>query len=521
MSKFLKVSILAILSVVLLAGTAMAGTMSVSSHSSGSAPITVALEAMGAARTFTIGIGTGGSFNTAGITITPAAPLLSSDTLTVTFANGAAFSGSSVTICSTNGTNSTQANFFLVAGPQPTTANATSANFRLATNAANGTVLFLTDEAGTTCTSTTGSVSVNFPATTSASVATVSFTDVSASGTFQADSSRAVNVANITPEYVTSYGVATSTIDFSNSAASNGTHFLTSGNAANGGNASINATAGNITAFGTPSGTNSTTASATNAGLTVSAVLSLQDSASWQGVKDVYASNGTSCALATNAAANNAPTGTVPLAIAGNSFNGAASYGFPSGSNAPVVCADVTGNAVLQARTIKASYTINVGTGGVSHAADPFATVMQWIPNGYTGVVAYINGSPTFNTICIISNQSSIAAPATFSVLTTESGASVAGLQGIQLGSVPAQGTIRVDINSSVTPYTYSGTTETAGTATALTGVQGNDRLTGQFTVGASPTSVTVNCIQADPAGSKRAVPVLVPNGTATSPYVY
>jgi len=183
----------------------------------------------------------------------------------------------------------------------------------------------------------------------------------------------------------------------------------------------------------------------------------------------------------------------------------------------------VTGSAVLQSRTIKASYAISVTTGGVSHTPDALSAVMTWTPNGYQAVIPYINGSSTFNTICFINNSSSTGAPITLSVQSTESNASLTALSGIAIGTVGALQTMRIDFNSSVTPYSYSGTTEVAGTAIPLS-VQGNDRYSALLSVGANPTAISVNCIQADPAGSKRAVPVLVPQqgGSSTAgSYIY
>ncbi len=75
---------------------------------------------------------------------------------------------------------------------------------------------------------------------------------------------------------------------------------------------------------------------------------------------------------------------------------------------------------------------------------------------------------------------------------------------------MPANGLIRVDFTSSITPYTYSGGVETAGTAVAIPGVQGNDRMSVILNVGAGVTAIQTNCIQTDTlAGVKRNVPVL------------
>ncbi len=510
MTKFFKVSFLATLIVAVMALPAFAGTISFwGSGGAVNAKYSIALEAMNSARNFTIlssGNSTGAGFSNAAFSITPGQQLASGSILTVTFAN-AGFSGDKVLVCAAN--SDTVAVDVPIAAFTPT-ANVTNQGFVLGNTVSSGQTLFLTTGSTTSCVNSLASYKVRFQPVTSAGLASISYT-VSLSGTSY-DSATGPNFANIAREFITNYNANSYVIDFSNSAASNGSHFDTGGNGTNSG-ASTTATITNTTVDFHTAATGSQ-----NAGLTVAAILGLQDTANFQGVSDVYVTQGSGCG-ANSAPANNARvtgaanlTGTVNLAIPANAFNGASPAAF-----APNVCADVLGNVVLQARTIKGAYTITGGTSDV----DSFTTLMTWTPNGYQGIIPYINGSSTFDTICFISNKSSSSAPVTVSIVSTESGAALTSLQGLSIGSVAAGGTIRVDFTSSITPYTYSNGVETPGTPISLSPVAANDRLSAVLNIGANQQQVYVNCIQADPAGSKRAVPVLVPNVTATGSQVY
>jgi hypothetical protein len=176
----------------------------------------------------------------------------------------------------------------------------------------------------------------------------------------------------------------------------------------------------------------------------------------------------------------------------------------------------------LQTRTIKGAIDINVtGTGPNDPAIDPYTTIMQWQSNGYQGMIPYISALSIYNTICFINNRSTTSGTVTADILTTESGGpTLSALTGLSLGTLAGGATMRVDFASGITPYTYSGGTESAGTVVPITGLAANDRYTAMINVGASPTQITVNCIQQDPAGSKRAVPVLT-QSTSSVPWNY
>ncbi len=208
-------------------------------------------------------------------------------------------------------------------------------------------------------------------------------------------------------------------------------------------------------------------------------------------------------------------TGAENLSIStGNGFNGnTVTSGSLNGAN---ICIDVAGNQAIASRVITGRLTVKAG--GNNPFADAYRTLMTWSPNGYQGIVPYLRESAGYNTTCIISNQGSVNAPVTFTTLTAESAAS--NQPSYALGVLPAMSTMRVDIpgqnatSPSITYYNYTQDAAGSGyTVQTLTGINSTlDRFSGEFTIGASPSSITVNCIQADPLlqGGKRAVPILI-----------
>jgi len=508
MMRYVKVLFLVMLAFGLMASGVWAGNIT---YNAGTANL-VALDAMGAGRNLSVpgsvtGTGANVGFNNATFRITPGQQLASGSLLTVSFVNSA-FNGTAVNLCAAN--NDTIAVTAPVGTATPA-ANTSSQGFVLGTTVASGQTLFVTTDGGN-CNNSNGAFIIRFQPVTSAAFAQVSY-NVALQGTVY-DSKGAVNVGNIAEQYPRFYGVGNSTIDFALNATSNGAHFLNSSNAAVSGTANINYVTMDI----------GTTGTSPNAGLTVTALLALQDTSSWQGVKDVWVDGAGDCSagsLPNNNAINSTPSGTVNLGLPTTAFGGTAQY-------LANVCVDVKGNIPLQTRTIKAGYNISVSSGGVSPGQDAFTTVQNWISNGYQAAIPYINGSSTFATICFLNNMSSASGTVTTSIVSAESGASLAGLTGLAVGSLAAGQTMRMDFTQSpagtgavsIIPYSYSGGVESAGTAIPLTGIQTNDRYSAIISIGASPTQITVNCIQLDPAGSKRAVPVLTQSG-ATVPWNY
>lgn len=502
MVRYLKMLALGMVVIGLMASSVFAGTITFFTAGGANSPANIALEALGAVRNFVItGDGAVNNGANAALQTTTTTPLISGDMLTISFTN-VGFDGSLVSIC--KATANVVANT-AVASDTPT-GNATSWAFRLTSAVAALDAMFVTNSGdGTNCNVSTKVLQIKFPAISSAAMASVSVSAATSGGAgISGANASAKNFANIARQYTTAYAANNSTIDFATNSTSNGAHFVLAG-------ASTNSAVSGMANIANNAGMNLT---APGSGLTVSALLSLQDSANWQGVQRVFVNQGDCTA---NNAVNNAVnslSGTINLSIPAAGFSGNAA----NASYAANVCVDVKGNAALQSRTIKAAYDINVGTGGNDPALDTYTTVMSWTPNGYQGIVPYMNTQSIYATICFINNKSTLTGAVTADILTSESGATLTSLSGLALGTLAALGTMRVDFASSITPYTYSGGVETAGTAVPLTGLQENDRYSVLINVGAAPSQVTVNCIQLDPAGSKRAVPVLTQIG-ASNPY--
>ncbi len=480
MTRFLKISFLTMLCVVLVAGTAMAaGTLA--APQGGSPNINVALEAMNAPRLFSIPAGanqiTGGS-----IVFTPSQSLSTAQSITVSFTN-MGFRGDIVSLCEVTNSADGSANGSTVIGQATTTANATSQTFGVISPAPIGSI-FITDNGvasgAITCNGTTGTLSVNFAPTaiTSATMATVSFTDT------VGDAPTAVEVANIARQYSTSYTAANSSL----------IDFISTGAAGN----LFQVTAGATNTIPDPAVVTVTNSSATftinttsaPASLAVSALLNLQDSASWQGVADVYVQQGACTGFITTVAGNNnaanlvaAGTGNVALTFATGAFNGVSPN---SGTTAANICIDVNG-AILNSRNISGALTVKAG------ANNPFADTTRvletWTPNGFQAFIPGINANnPVY---CLVTNKGTSAASAVTDILSSESGATLQSA--LSLGTIGAGKTLRVDYNGqSLITYAYGSSAET-GTTTALT-IASNDRYVADIKVGASPANVVVQC---------------------------
>ncbi len=519
MTRFFKISILTMLCVVLLAGTAMA-TGSISSQ--GGTNFSVALEAMNAARTYTLTAVANANGNLAGapVLITTGQLLNSQSTLQVTF-NNMAFSGSLVGLCQiVDATNSNSTNAVLIS-EATSTANVASINFgSMLVNPTIGSRLFITDNGSNSglsgalnCNGSNGSLIVNLAGVaplTSATTMTVTYTDSAG----DAPTTPAV-VANVVRKFITSYSGNNSSIDYVYNAA-NGSQFLGASNTAV--PAGVGITNAGLYTYDT-----------TSVPLSVSASLQLQDSAGWVGVSDDYLS-ATNCSGYTTAlgGVNNAIGNGVLIALGATGAQNisiSTSRGFDGNSpttaslNGANICIDVAGNQTISSRIITGRLVVKGG--GANPFADSYRTLMTWSPNGYQGIIPYLRESANYNTVCVISNQGSVNAPVSFTLLTAESAAS--NQPSFSLGTLAAKSTMRIDIpgqnatSPGITTYTsYAQDSGGSGyTVQALTGINSTlDRFSGEFNIGASPSQITVNCIQADPLlnGGKRAVPILQNN---------
>lgn len=172
----------------------------------------------------------------------------------------------------------------------------------------------------------------------------------------------------------------------------------------------------------------------------------------------------------------------------------------------------VDGTTLLSPRTFTVGTVNNLNnTSYLDRALVPATTTFYTLTlASYQAIIPYISADSTYKTICFINNGYNLVAPTVVDILSTESGATLLTNQSV--GSIGVGRTTRVDFASNITPYTWTSGAETAGTAIPLTGLNASDRYSALITVNAAAANVSMNCIQLDPAGSKRAVPVLSSN---------
>lgn len=494
MGKYFKFLLLAMVVVGMMAGTAFAGTTTVNAGAAG-ANFLASLETTGAARNVTVtgAVAAGNTVATAAIAYTTGQPLVAGNLLTITFAN-AGFTGDALNICSMIAAGDAG-----VANATPT-AGATSANFQLSGAVGAGNSVYLTSGG---CGAAAINVPVQIAATTSATTATVKV-DAITSGSVSIDTSTADLLATIQPEYTVANTSSNHTIDYLGTPG-DGTKVISVGaanvtvdsNAAGSANvASITRTANNYTC----------NSAGANAGLTVAAVLSLTDSADWQGVSRVYLMpNATACAIAANVVANTAPSGTVALTIpttGASNFNGTATSSYN-------LCVEVDGTTSLQTRTLQASVDVGVtGTGANDPGAAAADDAQVWGLNAYQALIPWMVTTSSVPTYCLINNaDASRTASVLVDVISSEGGIIV---ENLNMGSIDPQ-------TSNMAVFSADSASLTDGTAVSLTTLGDNKRYAPRITVTANPANVTMTCIQTDPiSGSKRAVPVLTGAGAAT-----
>jgi len=501
--KHLRIFLLSMAVLALMGGSAFAGTTLVNAGAAG-ANFQVSLEAMGAARNVTV-IGTVAAGNlpgTAAIGYTAAQALATQNLLNVAF-SGAAFTGVALNICAMNSIGDA-----LVANATPT-AGSTNANFQLngAANAnlGSGNSLYITSGA---C----GGAGINAPVQISATAVSAKPTvQISAqtAGGILIDTSTAKQLANIAPEYSVVNNNSLHTIDFL-STPFNGTKIISVGGGASNVTADANA-AGVTNSVGVlvaalPAGASFTSngspgAGAQNAALTVSAVVNLQDSASWQGVKSVYlVAAGAACTIAANVVINSAPANTVTLTIptTAGGFNGTATAQYD-------LCVQADGVSSLQTRVITAADAITVSGGGTVPAA-PFANAMTWNLNAYQAVIPFVVNSAVVPTFCLVNNGAAARTGTVLVDVLSSEGAVV--LTNLNLGSLAPQKSQLFEFQGNEID-TVSTTGVTAKVAD-LTALGANTRYAPRLTVTVNPNNVQVSCIQTDPStGVKRLVPVL------------
>jgi hypothetical protein len=132
---------------------------------------------------------------------------------------------------------------------------------------------------------------------------------------------------------------------------------------------------------------------------------------------------------------------------------------------------------------------------------DPTATdfsFVTWTINGYQAVIPYVTTNPLYPTICIANNTSTAPANVMVDILSSETGRTQTNLA---VGAIAGQSTVRLDFAGQTVSNAV------LGSASILLGAE--ERYSARLTITADQNQVYVNCIQADPAGSKRMVPVL------------
>lgn len=545
MSKFLKLSIVALILMGLMAGSAFAAAKTHVDNGADNTPFVIALETLGANRDVLIA-GNGGAPNVDGSLGTGAAanyPVAFTTTQNLTAQNlisvvftGAAFNGATINICAVNGVGvgATNEHNITVATGTPA-ANATTFNFQLNGNGTGaGNYLVLTNSL---CTS---DVAVTFPVritpTSSVGKATIAISAITA-GNIPVDSASAVSIAKINQEYVAHNGASNHTVDYLFTPF-NGTLLigqtqippvlfaetsendeLAIGNIFDG--------APNIVDTGDTGGANAFNydtngeGGALNAQLTVSAVANLTDSASWQGVSQVFLSenhggggfNGT---CTDNAGGNlvgvASPSGTVALAIPTAAFNGGASGGAASEDNA--LCVVVNGTSTLNTRTISMSEQVLVaGTGANQQAATGFSPVDVWGLDAYQAIIPWVTNASSVPTYCLINNGNPLPASVGVTMTVLSSEGAVTGLSNVSLGTIAANQSLAIKFdNNGVT------TVNSGATLASVSSMGTDDRYAAQITVAAGAPLVTMACQQTDPVtGGKRNVPVLITPGSGIS----
>lgn len=498
MSKHFRFLVLALMLVGMTAGSAFAGTVMVS-HGATNTSFTAALEALGtgAARNVQI-VGVSATAANHAIQYTLGQDLTSGNLVTVTF-TGAAFDGSALGICASNGVVGGTGNFIQIATATPT-ANAASWNFQTnvpaSANVAAGTRLFLTTNAACNA---AGAINVPLRLTTmaSAGMATVSFA-INTAGNVPVDPATAAgNLAVVAAEYTAAMNAASNhTVDYLASGAT-GTQLLVNGSA--GGNSFAYFPVAFVTKVNYNLNAVNSAVGAINAGLTAGVVITAADSASWQGVTKAYVT-GINAAVNVNCTDNAggnligsaAPNGTLTFTVPAAAFNAssaAANYG---------LCVVVNGTTALNTRSITTNGTITItGTNANSPAAGATGVQDTWGLNAYQAMIPWAVNSSSIPTYCLINNAGATNVSVVFDVLSSE---------GSVTASNNALGTINARTSKLMT-ITDNNVSLAGGSNVSLSTLGADKRHMDRITVTGAPANVNSACIQTDPTtGGKRNV---------------
>lgn len=495
MTKYLRILLFSSLLIGLAAGTAFAGGTLKVNQGAATTPFLIGLETLAGARNVSISraLNDGAGPNNVALSYTLGQSLAAASLLNITF-SGAVFQGVDYSLCAQNTANNVVDN--KIGGFLGTEGQA-GINIAVDTSGANVAVAagnFLALVGGTVCTAdASNNLPVQIPITSSTGTATV--TGYIKTGGDIYDSASAANVATILNQFA--YGTPASssnTIDYL-TGAKNGSQFV-----------------GGVTSANTPNAINISRTQLNygvadaGAGINVADLISLQDSQNWQGVRNVTISNDNSCTAGNNVAGANNFTGVTTLNLTIPAANVTNTTAAANANQTFGLCVDVTGNVALNQRAIKATPDLVVtGTGARDIVVGSLATIQTWTVNAFQAIVPYVSTTSLYKTICMIDNVDTAAAAAVFAdIVSSTTGTTVAALS---IGSVPAKTVMRVDFDVNVTPYT-TGASETPEAAIP-TGLTDPQRYVVKLTATSNPDNIHVNCIQLDPGGSKRAVPVL------------
>jgi len=497
----------------LMAGSAFAGTViSASAGINAPNPYLVSLETLGTTRAINLtDAGAVYATNSVPLSYASSQNLTPQNLLQVTF-SGAAYNGSIVNVCDFNGAT--------VATGQPAV-NATTFNFQLIAGFGSGNYVDFTSDSCADGGANGANLNLLVTPTSGAGYATVSIQTITAGG-IVVDPTTTAKIVQVLPEYAYNHGAAVHTVDYL-STPFNGTRLLGAtfpvsqlfAETSEDDDVSLadpNDGAPNV--IETPHDFN-VNSGANNASLTAALVVNLTDTASWQGVSEVFLSesfhsgggfNGT---CTDNAGGNTVGTGTlsgpVTLTVPQGVFNGQASE-----DNA--LCVVVNGTSTLNTRVINMSEQVLVtGTGANPQPATGLSTVDTWGLNAYQAVIPWLTNTSAVPTYCLINNGNTVPSSigATLSVVSSEG--AVAGLTGLPLGSIAANQSMLIIFNN-------NGITNSSGTVLASVASMGtDDRYAALITVAGAAPGITVACEQTDPVtGGKRNVPVLGAVGVVT-----
>jgi hypothetical protein len=501
MMRYLKILFMSLIVLGLMTSTVLAGAVLLN-HGAPITAYTIAQEALGSSRDVLIlgNAAPNAASNSAAFSYQPAQNLVALNIINVAF-TGAAFTAGAIRLCVDAG---------VEVGFGTPGAGTTSFGFQLNVPVAAANYIWFTNSAD--CTggaAANGVFPVRILPTLATGLATVS---VSASSFSILDPAISANVARIARQYAITNTSSGHTVDYL-AIPGNGTLVISGGGAPN-------VTADSLASGGAGANTVSILRTGYNyntngaipaAGLTVSAVMNVTDSAAWQGISRIYlVPAATPCAIANSTVTVNSPSGTAVMTIptaplpADGGFNGAF-------ANEWLLCIEANGTTTLQARTFQANVDIAVtGAGPNDPGASTFLNAQVWGLNAYQALIPWMVNNTDVPTYCLINNgDPTRPANVILDVVSSEGGVI---LNNQLLGSIPAR-------TSNLAAFTANSASLTGGTAVALTtlGLGAGSRYSPRITVTANPANVSMTCNQVDPSlGNKRAVPVL----TLNSPWV-